>query len=64
VSWEGHVSGFVTGLVFAFIFKDIGPQKFQYDWEKDDYEPDEFDTLFDEREENQTQEPLPPKTEN
>lgn len=49
VSWEGHLSGFISGLVMAFIYRDTGPQKFQYDWEKEDYEPDEFDTLFEER---------------
>ncbi len=49
VSWEGHLSGFITGLVMAFIFRQVGPQKFQYEWEKEDYEPDEFDTLFEER---------------
>lgn len=50
VSWEGHLSGFVVGLILAFIYKNFGPQKFQYDWEKENYEPDEFDTLFDEGE--------------
>ena len=49
VSWEGHLSGFISGLVMAFIFRETGPQKFQYEWEKEDYEPDEFDTLFEER---------------
>lgn len=49
VSWEGHLSGFISGLVMAFVYRDTGPQKFQYEWEKEDYEPDEFDTLFEER---------------
>lgn len=47
VSWEGHLSGFVTGLVFAFYYRNTGLQKFQYDWERDDYEPDDFDQYFD-----------------
>jgi len=64
VSWEGHLSGFLSGLVMAFIFRGTGPQRFQYDWEKEDYEPDDFDTLFDEREENQTMEQFQPKTQN
>lgn len=51
VSWEGHLSGFLVGLSFAVFYKNYGPQRFQYDWEKDSYEPDEFDNLFDEREE-------------
>jgi len=49
VSWEGHLSGFLSGLVMAFIYRGTGPQKFQYEWEKEDYEPDEFDALFEER---------------
>lgn len=49
VSWEGHLSGFISGLVMAFIYRETGPQKFQYEWEKEDYEPDEFDALFEER---------------
>ena len=49
VSWEGHLSGFISGLVMAFVYRDTGPQKFQYEWEKEDYQPDEFDTLFEER---------------
>ena len=49
VSWEGHLSGFISGLLMAFIYRETGPQKFQYEWEKEDYEPDEFDTLFEER---------------
>lgn len=50
VSWEGHLSGFVFGLIFAFIYRGTGPQRFQYEWEKDSYEADEFDSLFEERE--------------
>ncbi len=50
VSWEGHLSGFILGIVFAIFYRNNGPKKFQYDWEQDNYEPDEFDQLFDERE--------------
>lgn len=49
ISWEGHLSGFITGLIIAFIYKGVGPQKFQYDWEKEGYEPDEFDEMIEER---------------
>lgn len=49
ISWEGHLSGFVTGILFAFIFRGTGPQRIQYDWERDDYEPDDFDRRFDEQ---------------
>ena len=50
VSWEGHLSGFVFGLLLAIFYRNRGPQKFQYEWEKENYEPDEFDVLFEERE--------------
>ncbi len=48
LSWEGHLSGFVTGILFAYYFKGTGIQRHQYEWEKEDYEPDEFDLRFDE----------------
>jgi len=50
ISWEGHLSGFVIGIIFAVYYRRVGPQKFQYEWEKETYQPDEFDQLFDERE--------------
>lgn len=36
ISWESHLSGILTGLVFALWFKDIGPQKIEYHWDDDD----------------------------
>ena len=33
ISWEGHLSGLITGLIMAFIYKDQGPKKTKYDWE-------------------------------
>lgn len=47
ISWEGHLSGFLVGLCMAFFYKEYGPQKFEYDWEKDTYQPDDFDKRFD-----------------
>ena len=38
ISWEGHLSGFIFGLLFAFIFRKHGPQKVKYYWEEDGYE--------------------------
>lgn len=37
VSWEGHLSGLVTGIVLAFLFKEKGPQapKYRYEIEKE-----------------------------
>ncbi|MCD6544688.1 MAG: rhomboid family intramembrane serine protease [Flavobacteriaceae bacterium] len=48
VSWEGHLSGFLVGLFFAFIYRRVGNQRFEYDWEKEDYQPTDFDNMFDE----------------
>lgn len=48
ISWEGHLSGFVTGIMFALYYRRLGPPKQTYAWERDDYEPDEFDRRFDE----------------
>ncbi|WP_121346648.1 rhomboid family intramembrane serine protease [Gillisia mitskevichiae] len=50
ISWEGHLSGLIVGLLLAFIFKQeiiIIPK---YDWEKEDYDPqnDLFMSHFDE----------------
>lgn len=38
ISWEGHLSGFLVGLAFAFVYRKHGPQKIQYNWQDDDYE--------------------------
>lgn len=40
VSWEGHLSGFITGFIFSLIFKKeiAKPQKYQ--WEEPNYKED------------------------
>ena len=50
ISWEGHLSGFFVGLLFAFYFKSNPVQNKKYDWERDDYNPDKdpFLKQFDE----------------
>lgn len=50
ISWEGHLSGFFVGLVFAFLFKGNPIERKKYDWERDDYNPDQdpFLQQFDE----------------
>ena len=44
ISWEGHLSGFLTGLVLAFVFRKVGPKLeiFQF------HQNEEFDSYFDE----------------
>lgn len=50
ISWEGHLSGLIVGLLFALFFrKEIAKPK-KYAWERDDYneENDPFLKHFDE----------------
>ena len=50
ISWEGHLSGFIIGTLFSFIFKSKSINKERYDWELGDYKPQEdpFMRQFDE----------------
>ncbi len=50
ISWEGHLSGFFVGLVFAFLFKGNPIENKKYEWEKETYNPedDPFLKQFDE----------------
>ena len=38
ISWEGHLSGAITGLLLALLFRNEGPQRKRYEW--DDEEED------------------------
>ena len=50
ISWEGHLSGFLVGLLLAFFYKTKLHQEKRYSWERDDYDEDEDEFLkhFDE----------------
>ena len=36
VSWEGHLTGFIAGVLVAFIYRKDGPKRKKYDWEIED----------------------------
>lgn len=38
ISWEGHLSGAIIGVLLAFFLKKEGPQKEVYYWDEDDEE--------------------------
>lgn len=40
MSWEGHLSGLITGLAFALIFRKHIAQPEKYKWEQPDYSED------------------------
>lgn len=50
ISWEGHLSGFLTGLLLALTISVKVPAERKYAWEKEDYneENDPFLRHFDE----------------
>ncbi len=43
MSWEGHLSGLITGILLAYLYKNKGLKKQEYQFTKT-----EFDTYFDE----------------
>ena len=51
ISWEGHLSGFITGALFSLLFKIKSLTKHRFDWERHDYNPnnDPFMRQFDEK---------------
>lgn len=50
ISWEGHLSGFLSGLFLAATLKTQLPLERKYAWQREDYkeEEDEFMKHFDE----------------
>mgnify|MGYP006139783695 FL=1 len=42
VSWEGHLAGFVAGIVVAIFYKSEGPERKKYQWEIDEELEEKF----------------------
>ena len=40
ISWEGHLSGFFVGILFAFVFKTVPLENKKYEWEKEGFDPE------------------------
>lgn len=43
ISWQGHLSGVMVGMILGFYFKDKGPQHETYIWEEDEDKDNEND---------------------
>ena len=43
ISWEGHLSGFVMGIVLAIFYKGEGPQREEHVWEEEDDDDNDTD---------------------
>ncbi len=59
ISWEGHLSGFLMGLLFAYLFKKQGPQPEQFIFSKNEAFEKQFDengNFIEQTEENSKEE--------
>jgi len=41
ISWEGHLGGFISGIIMAIYYRTQGPQRRKYSWEMEDYEEEQ-----------------------
>ena len=47
ISWEGHLSGAIIGVLLAFFLRKEGPQKEVYHWDEDDEDDTSIDSTSD-----------------
>ena len=47
ISWEGHLSGFLAGILIAIFYRHEGPKMKKYQWEIDEeLENKEYEDLI------------------
>ncbi len=56
ISWEGHLSGAISGVLAAFIFRNRGPKEKVYEWGEEDSNDDELEIDDKETEDKQVEE--------
>ena len=44
ISYESHFWGLITGMILAFYFRKLGPQKKVYEWEEEEEEDDDMES--------------------
>ena len=49
ISWEGHLSGAITGILLAVVYRKIGPQTEEHHWDEDDDDDSDGDQGSDEK---------------
>lgn len=56
ISWEGHMAGGITGLLFSVIYLKSGPQKPEITWDDEENIPDDENIMDDDVEEQNKEE--------